>query len=616
MYQFWLFSFKTAKHWGHGPQDWTAAILRFDDYQQRSLISIPSPNTPTSGIGTPDATKPPMDDIASGAPDSGTETKPSQLCKWSIHVEVEYTESAPTPPPETQQLDLEDEGSWPKWPASEHPRTFTEKLNDGLGGNSFSNIKPNDLPIAVNQIAQAAKRSPEELDKEALGFGIMSRNGEFLSTLLVRWRKTIDPDGLYPFHLAVTYLDGSKTCCNILEELERKKPISLRKLYVNDLGHTVLDQLMMGILKAHTSCLPVVVDVAFKKERRFEGEDVDICGRWDADSDCIRTLLANGTSVVPFEWKHMFCHTSAQTICHCIGTIFGPHWGPEINTPSGLFVRRCPDCGLKLQNLPLHTLVLVGLHVVQSGCEDENLFGILACLICLLNNGANPRLKANISLRALLGQSDAGECDHVELDPLELAEKIPATLILAWSKALHIGWQVICKVLKHARMEWRLLPDGQYGSAFSTSSEDSECEMDTNEGPSRANHPCAALFDDSFFPDDHVSFFGESSVLPPLWAAIQAELLTYRRVNEGDPWISRNFDMDTLNQALDGGGDIGIALVQQKMMKPFCRCGRFLKALPACARVDDVAVHYFLNFEDMSRTTYIHSPETRYDSWS
>jgi len=267
MYQFWLFSFKTAKHWGHGPQDWTAAILRFDDYQQRSLVSIPSPNTPTSGIGTPAATNPPMDDIASDSPDSGAETKPSQLCKWSIHVEVDYTGGAPTPPPETQQLDLEDEGSWPKWPASEHPKTFTEKLNDGLGSNSFSNIKLNDLPIAINQIAKAAKRSPEELDKEALGFGIMSRNEQFLSTLLVRWRKTIDPEGLYPFHLAVTYLDGSKTCCNILEELESRKPISLRKLYVNDLGHTVLDQLLMGILKAHTSCLPVVVDVAFKKER-------------------------------------------------------------------------------------------------------------------------------------------------------------------------------------------------------------------------------------------------------------------------------------------------------------------------------------------------------------
>jgi hypothetical protein len=74
---------------------------------------------------------------------------------------------------------------------------------------------------------------------------------------------------------------------------------SLRKLYTNELGHTVLDNLMISILKSHTDCLPGTVDEAFNKQKRFSGEEVDICGRWDADSAHIRTLLARGESRIP-----------------------------------------------------------------------------------------------------------------------------------------------------------------------------------------------------------------------------------------------------------------------------------------------------------------------------
>ena len=123
------------------------------------------------------------------------------------------------------------------------------------------------------------------------------------------------------------------------------------------------------------------MDSAFQKEKRFEGEDVDICGRWDADSDCVRKLLAEGTSRIPFKWKHLFCHTSAQALCHCIGIIYGPCWGPDINFQSGLYVRRCLHCGLKMELKPLHALVLTGLRLCLSGCKDETLFGLLAVLL-------------------------------------------------------------------------------------------------------------------------------------------------------------------------------------------------------------------------------------------
>ena len=466
MYQFWLFSFKTAKHWGRGPQDWTATMLGFDSHPQRDMIPVSSPKTPVSNLGTPAAALSPMEDLIGHVQDSSAKKSPSNLCKWSIHAkEVSYEHISSPPPATTDHIDLEDEQAWPRWPPSEISRTITERLRDGLENNSFSDVRQADLPIAVDQITKAAKRSSKELEIEALGFIIMSRNEEELENLLNRMNAQFDYKGLYPFHLAASYLDGAKTCCNILNLVDFKGP-RLQKRYTNDLGHTVLDHLMMGILKAHTSCPPVVVDVAFKKEQRFEGEDVDICGRWDADSDCIRSLLAEGTSSIPFKWKHMFCHTSVQTMVHSIGTLFGSQIAPNINTSSGLFVRHCSHCGLKMQNTPLHTLIITGVHLAQSGCENENLFGILACLVCLLRFGANPLLKARISLEALMVGRDADECDHIELNPLELLQNVPSNLTSAWSKEMQTGWQIISKVLNDAQVEWQLLCDDEYCSKF------------------------------------------------------------------------------------------------------------------------------------------------------
>ena len=320
----------------------------------------------------------------------------------------------------TRNVNLQDEESWPEWSASSGCIDFTEKLCDNLESNKFSNIEVDRLPIAVNQIASAARRSPEELAIEALGFAIMGRNVELLDDHLSRTchASDLESSGLYPFHLAISYLDGAKTCCGILDCLEECRPTSLRKLYVNDLGHTILDQLMIAILKAHTSCLPSVVDFHFKKDKRYAGEDVDICGRWDADSDCIRTLLEKGIAGIRFEWKHMFCHTSVQTICHCIGTVFGPRWGPDINAPSGLFVRHCSSYRLNMELLPIHALLVVGLHLSRSGYKTENLFGILACLLCLSSHGGYPLSEASVSLQTLLSDDGVTECNHEDLDPL------------------------------------------------------------------------------------------------------------------------------------------------------------------------------------------------------
>ena len=618
MYQYWLFAFKTAKHWGRGPQDWTASILGFDDDPQQATGLISSPNAPASRIDI--LTSPPASrkDEMVDATFTSAKNLPSSLCRWSVHCPFIDYDPIPSPPrAPVQNIDLDDEENWPTWPPSPSLKPYTEKLIDSLESNDFSSVKSNDLPIGIDQIARAARRSPNELLEEALGFSIITRNKDLMIDLLKKIGGRVDIAGLYPLHLAVTYLDGSKACCDIFRTLLCHFQRPLRKLYVNELNHTVLDQMMITILKAHTSCLPSVVDTNFKKEDRFEGEDVDICGRWDADSACVRSLLANGTSHIPFEWKHMFCHTSVQTICHCIGSFF-EYLHTEINIPSGLFLRHCSHCGLKLQLLPLHTVVLVGLHLALSGCQNENLFGILACLLCLLRNGANPLLKAHVSLEALVDNDQGNECSHEELDPAELMEKLPTRLNLRWSKELSTGWQVIYSVLKQSQAEWKVKPSKRRSASDESDHDDdldsfiryTEDEMSTDEETSHEHHlPADCSGHDSWYDLDH-NFFGANKVLAPLWAAVQTELLTYRRLKEGDEWISQNFNMRSLNEGLIGKGKVDIALVQNEMMKPFCDCGSFAGSWePWRPIVDDAAAYYFSNLEDWNRTTLIETLE-------
>ena len=541
---------------------------------------------------------------------------PVSLCRWSIHYRPVCYERIPSPPPSLlAHFDLEDENSWPEWRAPHASMEFTDRLTDGLETSAFSNVGLDELPIGLGQITRAVQSSPEELLEEALGFSIMGRNEDLVADLLEKINlKRSQPKGLYPFHLAASYLDGSRTCCNILDRLLKMFPD--RQLYINDLGHTVLDNLMTTILKAHTSCRPSVADTAFEKGKRFEGEDVDICGRWDPDSECIHRLLANGKSSIPFEWKHMFCHTSVQAVCHAIGAIFCPTSPMNVDTPSGLFMRRCGHCGLKLQLRPLHTLVVVGLHLSQSGCEGETLFGIIACLLCLLSKGANPILKAHILLQGLLGSDESTECSHEELDPVELIKNLPVRLTSAWPQPIRRGWQVFSNILKHSQAEWQgkssqeeqRSHDQQQMDNFDTLIDDDE-DMETDRAGSSASFPLSCVHEEDG-PEGfvHDNFFGESKVLATLWAAVQTEFLTYRRLKEGDPWISQNFNMQSLDEGLQNNGAVDIPLVAHNMMKAFSGCGTFDEVEPACAIADDVSAYYFSNLDDWDRTTFICIP--------
>jgi len=589
--------------------------------------------------------------------------KPSNLCRWSIHVrEIDY-DRVDSPRPAEDPVDPEDESSWKPWARGQTILEFAERLQENLESNEFSTVEARELPVSSGHIARAAKRSPEQLMEEAFGFSIMARNLQLIYDMIKRMRSMELPlHDFYPLHLASSYLDGSKTCCGVFDLIVAEMPAgeaSVRRRYINHLNHTVLDNLMIAILKGHTSCTPIMVDEAFKNEHRFAGEEVDICGRWDADSDCIRHLHASGHPTIPRDWKHMFCHTSVQVITHCIGTLFSPHWKPDIDTPSGLFLKRCLNetCGLKLQLKPLHTLVITAVYLAQLGSDGENLFGMIACLLCLLSKGADPLLKADVSLNALLSSDDIQQCSHSNLDPLELAQQVPWELISKWPEECLAGWKIFCTILRLSQNEWNPPPrpepskdttrtskddlrnissvlvedvDNQIATAELPSlnideqnrngEEDRDEDMDysTNDEIDNDKRGVPAYCFDHNEDDTpyQLNYFGTNKSLATLWAAVQTELLTYRRLTEGDPWISANFDMKSILESLEDGEELSIGLVSKGMMNPFCRCGIFRDSDdPACLRVEEACVYYFSNLEDYGRTTFLDALSKRTDYW-
>ena len=587
--QFWLFGFQTAKNWGRGPRDWTATELGFSQYQESASLSLP--NTPRINAESPR-------ELIHGEKYGKLESQPSQLCRWSIHVEDEEYEEVLSPQFEHGFGGVQDDNTWKEWPQSWLNQPFEEKIISALQSNTFSSLTVDELPFSAAQVASAARKSPGEVLVEAVGFSIIARNSELVEKLVKKASSLrADLSLLYPFHLAVSYLDGSKTCCNILDDLHRLLPSEKQpwKSPFNALGHTVLDNLMIAILKSHTSTTPGLVDHAFGTESRFVGEEVDICGRWDPDSECYRDLLASGRSSIPFEWKHKFCHTSAQAICHCLDSILAYGSGEKIlETPSGLFLRHCPNCGRKLQLLPLHTLVLTAFQLAHSGCQGEDLFGVLACLLCLLGHGIDPCATAHISIAGLLGIESNERCPHEEVSPIDLAEQVPEAITSTWRLPARIGWYLFCLVLRRSHHERKLHMEDDDFLDISW-----HC---TDEVDHHFSSTCGETHGDFELP----SCFGMSIHLGHIWASVQAELLSYRRLTETDSWISKYFDMEELLESLEVGDSVSIGYVKGGMLEPYCRCGKFFWET---AVREQTAKYYFANLDDYTRLTAIPLPQ-------
>ncbi|EEU40873.1 uncharacterized protein NECHADRAFT_32457, partial [Fusarium vanettenii 77-13-4] len=536
-----------------GPETWTPGLIAAKTLGSVELEG--SAATPGDSTSIPGASRIAVD-------------PPSQLCRWSIHydTDVEY-ESVPSPPPENDnEQDIEDESTWLPWDASRGHPTPADTMRSALSDNSFSRIDEHDVPLSTLSITRAVHRSQDQIEVDSWGFAIMARNLDALG----RMRPTESLKHIHPFHLAASHLDGAHNCCLVLNylhsALEFKCP--LEDNYTNDLGHTVLDSFMINILRSHTLMKPSEVCRSFAKQNRFPGEEVDICGRWDADSRCIRQLYASGRCTVPFEWKHPYCHTSVQAICHSIIALCLSDYGVDINISSGLFSKSCSCCRKDLKLRPLHTLVMVAFYLGDRGVPGETMFGVIATLSCMLAAYADPTMAADISVSELFGTgagADAGEnCTHSPVTPSELASSVPDEILKSWPHERQLGWRTFVAVLEFAVSEW-VEPDGW----------------------------------------KIIDGLSHSRGLGVLWAASQTEMLTYRRIKTIDPWVSDRFNIYQLLQGLeDGLGPTNIPLYNNGLMRSF-NTGGWFKGSESYPATQDVCKDYFMNLEDWGRTTFI-----------
>lgn len=603
LHQFWYFGFKTAKFWGRGPRNWTTENLGFGDYP--SMLSMQSPNSTTMGLSA--APSPAVDSPESSHPSTLEKhsSGPTPLCRWSIHVSQEGYEEIPSPP-ESGSADI-DGDHLKDWPTAWHQPSFDQKLSDNLESNDFSSINSCELPISVGTVAKAAQNSPKEMFGEALGFAIMAGNPVLVYELLQKQRdEKYDMSFLNACHLATTYLDGSKACCQILALLLRSE---IRPNSTDAAGHTILDNLMITILKNHTSVPPGNIDDALKGVPHFPGEEVDICGRWDVDSACYQSLIATGRSTVPSSWKHKFCHTSIQTVCHCIEVLC--YFPAFLDTPSGLYLKHCFSCGAKLQLLPLHALVLTAFYLGQFGSDEEDLFGMVCCVLCLLSSattvGIDVLKSVEISLTLLLNDDPGEGCSHRAFSPAELAEALTLFIHKTWRNKAGLGWQVMYYILREAEEQGRSRIPGllgcTHGGCYSSrgDEDDEHKEIFWRDSNSGFRMSCQNHLD-----DEAPKVFGRSDLLGPIWAAAQTELLTYRRIAQGDPWSSDRFDMHAVLRSLESKTRPSMPLLDNSMLNPFCACGRFERGfLMAPIYREDAAAFYFSNLEDWNRTAII-----------
>ena len=96
--------------------------------------------------------------------------------------------------------------------------------------------------------------------------------------------------------------------------------------------------------------------------------------------------------------------------------------------------------------MPLHTLTLAAFYLGQAGTAEEDLFGMVAILLCLLFYGLEANSKVEISLDELLDNPTEG-CSHREMTPFELSEAITERVSFSMGPDSFSGWQLFSRIL-------------------------------------------------------------------------------------------------------------------------------------------------------------------------
>jgi hypothetical protein len=413
--------------------------------------------------------------------------------------------------------------------------SFLHSLQDTLSWRTITSDLGHNL-ICLDTIQQSVRHGPDTLVVEAIGYAIRAGNDDLLEGLFDN-NPNLDPGKLSlmaPFHLAASFLDGANGCCKALSILAKYAgpSVSHRDQY----GQTILDALMVNILRSHSSVAPQLVSEYFIKTGRFPGEEKDICGRWDADSFAVETLFKSGSARVPNNWKHPFCHASVQAICHAMDKSYSQTaTSHTVNDPSGLFVRQCQNCGLELKLQPLHVLAVVAFYLGQNGMAGETLFGILAVFVHLVQLGVAPCSQANVSLVDIVTIPEAGMCHHSLVTADEMMASIPNDMFEDWDWGRQVGWRCFQMLIQLAQIE----------------SVERQCRLSAGQhiNMKESANTCTA----SYFAWDgttpQVRFQGR--LLCTFSATIHCEVMTFYRTVSHAPWLSESFSMQRLHGFLE-----------------------------------------------------------------
>ncbi|CZS82832.1 unnamed protein product [Fusarium graminearum] len=549
-HEFYMHGFLTAKNWGSPP----------------SIINVRTPSgfTPSAFFEFPSS---PLLTDASNHID--IINPPTNLCRWSIHVEEPDYEPLPDQQPDSYPTSM----------------SFPECLQNSISTGDFTELRNDNLPLSHETIVHSLTENPKALELDSWKLAIMAGNDDLLYHLTKgKNKKQIQEEvkSIYPYHLAASFLNGGGPCCAIFDALNKVVGRSyLLQHNINDLGHTILDSLFVSILRSHTSIQPEIVSDEFRALSRFPGEEKDICGRWDADSPEVRGLFAQGYARIPTRWKHPFCHSAVQA--------------------SGLFVRRCTECGMELKLGPLHALVSTAFFLGQLGMSGETLFGPLAILVCLINMDVDVNMRMNISVEEILRTSEPGQCRHRSMTAAEMMMCVPASVVHNWTNACQVGWDCLLHTLRLAEAR-----SSDTENPYRDDRDNPESELSARgiDGESQSSKCILLGFHyNSAFKCTHKK-------IGILWATIQAEFLTYRRLTVNDLWISDHFQTLALQAWLKGETEVfKTPLIMQGMLQRYSRGGWFYDdddgSLWIYATASNVCKEWFANLDDFGRTTFV-----------
>jgi hypothetical protein len=236
--------------------------------------------------------------------------------------------------------------------------------------------------------------------------------------------------------------------------------------------------------------------------------------------------------------------------------------------------------------------------------DGETLFGAISVMTCLLALGANVNLKVNISAEELLGNSDEGQCLHNPLSALELMQAVPNNVVKGWTEDCQIGWACLEEILSLA--EYQVLES--HGGHRASSSQAGEFEASDGDASSRSSPHYATC---GIIVDIHDEWLKLPCIEPrigKIWALAQTEFLTYRRLREGDPWISGNFSMQAVRAWLQRDTeDLTMPLMEHNMVKTHSSCGWFDLSSTSlvCPNASEVSRTHFMNMDVYERASFI-----------